>query len=170
MSSIPSSRPPASDRIRWRQTPESNDPRRIRALIEATAVFSAEEAAVAAELAATTLDGSETYRFLFAEDGRGKLLGYACFDRVPFSTGAFDLYWIAVDARLRGSGLALDVMARAAKLIARRGGTQIFAETSSREPYAPARGFYRKAGFDEVARFEDFYDVGDAKIIFRLML
>jgi ribosomal protein S18 acetylase RimI-like enzyme len=162
--------PLPAERTRWRQTPEANDPARIKALVDAAGMFSPEEVGIASDLVATTLDGTETYRFLFAEDGKGNLLGYSCFDRIPLSTGAFDLYWLVVDHALRGTGLALDLMRRTAKLVARRGGTQIFAETSSREPYAPARAFYRKAGFEEIARFEDFYDVGDAKIIFRIKL
>lgn len=132
-------------------------------------MFSAEEAAVAAELAVSTLDGTESYQFLFAESG-DRLLGYTCFDRIPLSAVSFDLYWIAVDPAERGSGLALDLMRRTVALVQAQGGMQIFAETSSREPYAAARAFYRKAGFDEAAKFDDFYSPGDAKLIFTLRL
>jgi ribosomal protein S18 acetylase RimI-like enzyme len=155
--------------VSFRQAVEPSDPARIRALVEATGVFSAEEATVAAELAVSTLDGSETYQFLFAEAG-DQLLGYTCFDRIPLSAVSFDLYWIAVDPAERGRGLALELLRRTAALINAQGGMQIFAETSSREPYAAARAFYRKAGFSEAARFEDFYSSGDAKLIFALRL
>jgi ribosomal protein S18 acetylase RimI-like enzyme len=155
--------------VRFRQAVAPADPARIRTLVEATGVFSAEEAAVAAELAVSTLDGTETYQFLFAERG-DRLLGYTCFDRIPLSAVSFDLYWIAVDPAERGGGLALDLMRRTAALVKAQGGVQIFAETSSREPYAPARAFYRKAGFAEAARFDDFYAPGDAKLVFVLKL
>ena len=160
---------PAAGRLRFRHILDKGDPEKIRALVEATGVFSAEEAAVAARLAETTLDGSETYRWLLADLG-DTLVGYTCFDRIELTKASFDLYWIAVLPTHGGKGLGLDLMARTAKFIRLKDGTQIFAETSSREPYAKARAFYLKAGFEEVARFEDFYKPGDDKVIFRLKL
>ena len=132
---------PKENRLRFRHVLDAADPARIRALIEATGVFSKEEARIAAELAETTLDGTETYRWLIAEAG-SDLLGYTCFDRIPLSRVSFDLYWIAVSPAVRGTGLAAELMQRTAKFIRAKRGTQIFAETSSREPYAPARAFY----------------------------
>ncbi len=166
MSSPASSKPPAT---RFRHVLDAADPARIRALVAATGVFSAEEARVAAELADTTLDGSETYRWLIAEQA-GEMVGYTCFDRIPLSKVSFDLYWIAVLPETRGTGLAAELMARTAKFAASKRGRWMFAETSSRGPYAPARAFYRKTGFDEVARFADFYEAGDDKVVFRLQL
>jgi ribosomal protein S18 acetylase RimI-like enzyme len=167
--SSPVSSPPLKARTKFRHVLDAGDPVRIRALVEATGVFSAEEARTAAELAETTLDGTETYRWLIAEAG-DTLLGYTCFDRIPLSKVSFDLYWIAVAPAQRGSGLATALMTRTAKFIKAKRGMQIFAETSSRDPYAPARAFYAKAGFDEVARFGDFYEPGDDKVVFRLKI
>jgi ribosomal protein S18 acetylase RimI-like enzyme len=155
--------------VRWRRIIEASDPVRIGALVRATGVFSDEESATAARLAATTLDGSETYRFLLAEEG-GTLLGYTCYDRIELSEWSFDLYWIAVAPEARGTGLASELMSRTATFMKGKRGRWVFAETSSREPYAPARVFYLKAGFTEVARFEDFYAAGDDKVIYRLAL
>jgi ribosomal protein S18 acetylase RimI-like enzyme len=159
----------APDRLRFRHVLDQADPPRIRALIEGTGLFSAEEAAAAARLAETTLDGTETYRWLIAEAG-GELAGYTCFDRSSLSKVAFDLYWIAVSQVHRGHGLGLNLMDRTARFIKAKRGTQIYAEISSREPYAAARAFYAKAGFREAARFADFYESGDDKLIFRLDL
>lgn len=168
MSSIISSKPLA-DRIRWRHIVDPADPARIRTLVASAGVFSPEETDVAGGLAETTLDGSETYRFLFAERG-GDLMGYTCFDRIPLSSVSFDLYWIAVVPEARGGGLARQLLERTAAFIRSKRGVQLFAETSSREPYAAARAFYLKSGFEEAARFEDFYTVGDAKLVFRMKL
>ncbi|HVY51479.1 MAG TPA: GNAT family N-acetyltransferase, partial [Devosia sp.] len=148
---------------------DAADPPRILKLIQATGVFSPEEARVAAELAETTLSGTETYRWLLAE-ADGRLVGYTCFDRIPFSRVSFDLYWIAVLPERRGTGLAGELMQRTAKFVRLKRGTQIFAETSSRPAYAPARAFYERYGFETVARFDDFYEPGDAKITYRLRL
>jgi ribosomal protein S18 acetylase RimI-like enzyme len=156
-------------RTRFRHVLDAADPERIRALVAATKVFSAEEVRTAAELATTTLDGSETYRWLIAEQD-GELVGYTCFDRIPFSKVSFDLYWIAVSPPLWGTGLGRELMDRTAKFIKAKRGVSIFAETSSRESYAKARAFYEAAGFKKAARFENYYDVGDAKITYRLTL
>ena len=166
MSSPVSSKPP---RTKFRHVLDAADPPRIHALVAASGVFSSEEVRVAAELAKTTLDGTETYRWLLAEQD-GEIVGYTCFDRIPFSKLSFDLYWIAVSPEHRGTGLAAELMERTATFIRGKRGTQIFAETSSREPYAAARTFYLKTGFQEIARFEDFYDVGDDKLVYRLKL
>ena len=168
MSSPDSSKSP-SRRTRFRHVLDAADPARIHALIAATGVFSAEEARVAAELAETTIDGTETYRWLIAEEA-GELVGYACFDRIPLSKVSFDLYWIAVAPDRRGSGLAAELMARMAKFCKAKRAMWIFAETSSRQAYAPARGFYLKSGFEELARFADFYEPGDDKLVYRLKL
>jgi len=161
------SKPPLPDRIRWRQIVDAADPAKIRALVAATGVFSSTEARTAGELAETTLSGAETYRFLFAET-EGRLLGYTCFDRIPLSDISFDLYWIAVAPEARGNGLAQTLLQRTAAVVKRKRGVTLFAETSSREPYAAAQAFYRKTGFVEAARFEDFYALGDAKLVFSL--
>jgi ribosomal protein S18 acetylase RimI-like enzyme len=157
------------DRLRFRHVLDLSDIARIRALVKATGVFSAEEIKMAGELGETTLDGTETYRWLLAERG-SELAGYTCFDRVYFTKGAFDLFWIAVLPTERGSGLATDLMRRTAKFIRGKRGTDIYAETSSREPYAPARAFYAKSGFVEAARLDDFYGPGDDKVIYRMKL
>ena len=155
--------------IRWRRIADAADPEKIRALVETTGVFSAEEVKIAGELAQTTVEASDTYRFLFAERG-GELLGYTCFDRIPLSKVSFDLYWIVVSPSERGTGLAAELMSRTATFIRSKRGTQVYAETSSKDSSAPARAFYLKSGFAEVARFEDFYEPGDSKVIYRLLL
>jgi ribosomal protein S18 acetylase RimI-like enzyme len=39
-------------------------------------------------------------------------------------------------------------------------------ETSSQPSYHPTRAFYRRRGYDEVARVKDFYSDGDDRVIF----
>ena len=160
---------PRPGRVRFRHVLDAADPARIRSLVAATKVFSTEEVRTAAELAETTLDGTETYRWLIAERD-GELVGYTCFDRIPFSKVSFDLYWIAVLPELQRTGLGRELIQRTAKFIKAKRGLYIYAETSSRPSYANARAFYEKSGFKKVARFDDYYDVGDAKITYRLTL
>jgi ribosomal protein S18 acetylase RimI-like enzyme len=167
MSSPPSSPPP--ERIRYRRILEAADPRRIRELVAATGVFSDEEVRMAGDLARTTLSGTETYRWLLAESG-GELVGYTCYDRIPLASVSFDLFWIAVAPSRQRAGLAAELVRRTAALAKQKGGIGLYAETSSRDPYAAARAFYARTGFVEIARFPDFYSVGDDKVVFRLPL
>jgi ribosomal protein S18 acetylase RimI-like enzyme len=41
----------------------------------------------------------------------------------------------------------------------------VLIETSSSEPYAPTRAFYKARGYREVARVPDFYLDGDDRVI-----
>ena len=105
------------------------------------------------------------YDFLFAEVD-GKCLGYTCFGPIPFTQYSWDLYWVAVDESFRGLGLGKLLVAETEHRIAFNGGRQIYAETSSRDQYAPTRAFYKKLGYGREAFFEDFYSPGDSKIVF----
>ncbi|HEY8595969.1 MAG TPA: GNAT family N-acetyltransferase [Devosiaceae bacterium] len=156
--------------VRYYEQPQADDAERVAALARSTGVFSDEEARVAGELVTTTLDGRETYQFLLAEDDNHRLIGFTCFDRIPLTQSAFDLYWIVVAPEWAGTGLARDLMRRTADVIRVEGGTQILAETSERKPYARARRFYLGTGFQRAARFADFYGPNDAKIVFRMLL
>lgn len=155
--------------IRWRRIVHDGDAERIRALVAATGAFDAEEQEIAGTVVETTLAGTETYRFLLAERD-GELLGYTCFDRIPLSRVSFDLYWIAVRPEDQGTGLAGELVARTASFCKGKGGTQLFAEAASRPAHAQARAFLLRAGFAEAARLADFYEPGDARIIYRLAL
>ena len=61
-------------------------------------------------------------------------------------------------------------MARSEAAILKSGGTKIYVETSSRPPFAPARAFYRRCGYQVDAVLKDYYDDGDDKVIFAKVL
>ncbi|MFO7654680.1 MAG: GNAT family N-acetyltransferase [Candidatus Krumholzibacteriia bacterium] len=139
----------------------------VRDLVAATGFFSAEEVGIAAELVQEHLEkgAASGYEFLFAEvDGR--VVGYTCYGLIPCSTVSWDVYWIAVDPDQQGSGLGRRLMAKTEDRARARGGVTVFAETSGRAQYEPTRGFYHRCGYHEAALLEDFYAVGDAKVIF----
>lgn len=154
--------------LTFRETPFHDDPEKVRAIVEATGFFSDEEIDISVELVIERLSrGVDSgYYFLFAEDGKGKLIGYTCYGPVTGTQSSFDLYWIVVDNDFRGCGTGKLLDTKTAELIRNMGGTRIYAETSSREQYEPTREFYRKTGYHETACLEDFYSPGDGKIIF----
>jgi D-alanine-D-alanine ligase len=146
---------------------QNSDPGGIESLVRKTGFFSAEETGIARELADEGLaqGSSSHYRFVLA-DSDGILAGYACFGPVPCTTGAWDLYWIAVAPQSQGQHLGRALLDRVELAILSAGGTHIYADTSSRQQYAPTRRFYAQRGFQKAADFPDFYAPGDGKIVY----
>jgi D-alanine-D-alanine ligase len=143
------------------------DLRRIRELVESTAVFSPVEVEIAVELAEERLaqGPASGYHFVFAER-EGRVLGYACYGPIALTLGSYDLYWIAVDKTTQGQGLGRALMEKVEELVRAEGGRRIYIETSTRPPYLPTRAFYLRAGCRLECVLEDFYAVGDGKAIY----
>lgn len=150
-----------------------NDPVIIDEIVRSTGFFREDEVEVAVELVAERLEkGDESgYEFLFAEvmvPGRDSLrtAGYSCFGLIPCTLHSYDLYWIATHRDFMNRGIGRKLLEATESAIGELGGIGIYVETSSRELYAPTRAFYEKNGYLVKARFEDFYDRDDDKIVY----
>ncbi|HNU90542.1 MAG TPA: GNAT family N-acetyltransferase [Spirochaetota bacterium] len=144
-----------------------SDPPGIRRIVESSNYFSPAEIEIAVELAEERIARGDAsgYHFLFA-DGPSGLMGYACFGPIPATESSYDLYWIAVDSLLRGSGLGRELLERSERIVAGMGGRRLYIDTSSREQYVPTHGFYLRCGYRQEAFLEDFYSPGDGKLIY----
>jgi ribosomal protein S18 acetylase RimI-like enzyme len=153
--------------IRYRSRPTPEDVPALRRLVAATRVFYRAERAIAHELLADRLrlGPKSGYSFFFAERA-GELVGYCAWGAVPLTKKSYDLYWIAVAPQVQGQGLGRALMRLAEGAVSRKGGGNLYIETSSRRVYARTRRFYREAGYRQVARLRDFYAPGDHKIMF----
>jgi len=153
--------------LSWRENAIPADAVRVRALVAATGVFNEEEIRVAGDLVEDFVahGAASEFRFLFAEID-GQLAGYTCYGRIPFTDERYDLYWIAAAPGQQRQGLARALLAETEACIRALGGKRLYAETSSRGVYAPARAFYAANGFAEAAHFKDFYRDGDDKVVF----
>jgi len=150
----------------WRESVTTEDVAAIRRLVAGTAMFSAAEIDIAAELVEERIAKGRAsgYEFVIAEEA-GRMVGYACWGPTPATKGTIDLYWIVVGADQQGRGLGRQILTRteaAARLI---GGQRLYVDTSGTEKYAPTRAFYRKSGFRKVTELPDFYGPGDGKVI-----
>ena len=155
------------EELRINESLHSSDVSAIGELVTNSGVFRSEEIMIAMELAEDRLSGKDSsYNFLCLRDIDGNLYGYSCYGEIPLTDKRFDLYWIVIDNSLRGSGYASQLLQETEKQIISMEGKQLYAETSGTEAYAPARSFYLKNGFKEVASFPDFYRDGDAKIVY----
>lgn len=155
----------------WRRTPRAGDPLRIRSLVKRTGKFSPEELDIAQELPTERLEKglASGYHFQLLEQGPD-LLGYTCYGPIPGSEHGWDLYWIAVDPKLQGSGLGRDLMARTEADIRKEKGRLVYIDTSTSDSYAPTRRFYEKMGYTLRAELPDFYRIGDGKAIYGKVL
>ena len=167
---------------------------RITEILDATRVFRPEEVEVALELfdetfpshdshagdgkqsaestahrlppTACSATGCSTYAFLGAFTPDDELVGYACYGPAPDTDRTFDLYWIAVEPGVQGSGSGTRLLTEVERKLQGQNARMLIVETSSRSEYAPTRHFYEKRGYAEAARVRDFYAPLDDRIIF----
>jgi GNAT superfamily N-acetyltransferase len=140
----------------------------VRRLVASSGFFSQSEEEIAVELVDDALNKGESasgYHFLFAEEG-GRPVGYVCFGPIAGTAASHDLYWIVVDDTRRGHGVGRLLEKACADAVRGLGGRRLYVDTSSRPQYEPTRAFYRACGYFEAACLDDFYAVGDGKVIF----
>jgi D-alanine-D-alanine ligase len=141
------------------------DRARIEEITRAVDRFRDDEILVALEVfdAAVTA-GDPCYTVLGAELA-SHLAGWICWGPTPCTLGTYDLYWMAVDPGLHGSGIGtalLEEMERRLDGLARL----IVVETAGRPDYASTRAFYEARGYRPTATIPDFYAPGDDQVVF----
>lgn len=162
---LPSHAADSGARLRSEVLPSDRDA--VRRIIASSGFFHNFEIDVAVELVDDRLargDRSD-YRFVFLECA-GSVAGYACYGPIACTVGSFDLYWIAVEAAVRGAGLGRALLAEVERRIVESGGRRVYIETSSRPLYEPTRAFYQRCGCRLEARLQGFYAPDDDKLIY----
>jgi ribosomal protein S18 acetylase RimI-like enzyme len=142
----------------------ATDRGRIEEITRAVGVFREDEVSVALEVFDGAAAGSPDYIALGAEL-EGDLCGWICWGPTPCTVGTFDLYWMAVDPALQGSGVGtalLEAMERRLAGVARL----IVVETAGRADYQATRAFYETRGYRAVSRIPDFYASGDDQVVY----
>ena len=161
---------------------------RLREILDATAVFRHDEIEVALELFDDTFENRRPplesrdasgpvrlssldpapsdYEFVGAFSAEGDLAGYACYGATPGTDRTYDLYWIAVHPRYQGQGDGSRLLGEVERQRQARGARLLVVETSSRDVYAPTRGFYQNHGYEQVARVRDYYDIADDRVVY----
>jgi ribosomal protein S18 acetylase RimI-like enzyme len=153
--------------LTYRIVPTSSDVEGIRTMVSGTGFFRPDEVEIAVELAEVRIkEGIKSgYHFILADIHR-ELAGYACFGLIPCSLLSWDLYWIVTKKEHQGKGIGGQLLLKAEEEITKNGGKNIIIETSSKELYKGTQHFYNKYGYTLKARFEDFYDYGDDKLVY----
>jgi ribosomal protein S18 acetylase RimI-like enzyme len=120
--------------------------------------------AVALEVFDAAVAGSPDYEALAAEVG-GSLAGWICWGPTPCTVGTWDLYWMAVDPGLQGSGVGTALLQEMESRLRGRA-RLVVVETAGRPDYLPTRRFYESRGYVAAARIADFYEPGDDLVIY----
>jgi ribosomal protein S18 acetylase RimI-like enzyme len=159
---------PAAVSIRIRPvTPD--DRNALCALVRKVGVFESHEIAIADQLIDEAVAGSVDYAVTVAETSTSNathVVGYVCFGHNPVTDAIYDLYWIAIDPDAQGRGWGRAILEDTERRIRALGGRGMTIETSSREPYAPARRLYERCGYRLAASIDDFYKPGDGLSLF----
>lgn len=153
--------------IEFRTGLRDGDAEAVSRVVKRTGVFSVAEIEIAHSLVVETraqAPGAD-YRFLIA-DGAGGIDGYTCFGPIPGTDRRYELYWIAVDPLARRNGLGRALIAETEAAVRALGATHLFAHTSTRDDYAPARTFYAANGYAQLANIPDYYSEGDGLAIY----
>jgi ribosomal protein S18 acetylase RimI-like enzyme len=142
------------------------DRRRIEEITRAVGVFREEETAVALEVfdEAVRNGPGNTYQMVGAEV-EGRLAAWICWGPTPCTLGTYDLYWMAVDPTLHGTGIGTALLAEMERRL--DGVARIVViETAGRSDYLPTRRFYESRGYRAVATVPDFYAPGDDQVVY----
>lgn len=154
--------------IQFRSVLRPDDIPVLAEIVRATGRFSPAEVEIAVELLNENLARGEEASgyFITIAEVEGATAGYTCCGPIPCTISSFDLYWIVVDPRVQGRGIGRALMREFESQVQRRGGTNVFIDTSLRGDYAPTRAFYERCGYQLEARLADFYGPGDGKAVF----
>jgi GNAT superfamily N-acetyltransferase len=139
---------------------------RIEEITRAVGLFRDDEIPVALEVfdEAVREGGTQPYTALGAEvDDR--LVGWICWGPTPCTLGTYDLYWMAVEPALQGSGIGSALLGEMERRLAGLARLVII-ETTGRPDYAATRGFYEARGYRAAAIIPDFYAPGDDQVVF----
>lgn len=159
------------DSLAARAEPVDTDRDAVRAIVESTGFFRADEVDVAVELVDERLKRgvASGYHFLFADDpshASPRPLAYACFGPIACTIASYDLHWIAVQRDHRHGGLGSWLLEKVERTVTGMGGQRLYIETSRRSEYAATRAFYERHHYASAAVLDDFYGPGDDKVIY----
>ena len=145
----------------------ASDRGRIEEITRAVGLFREDEVPVALEVfdEAVRMSSSDAPYVALGADVDGRLAGWICWGPTPCTLGTFDLYWMAVDPSVQGSGIGTALISEMERVLA---GTArlIVVETAGRVDYSATRRFYEARGYRAAATIPDFYAAGDDQVVY----
>lgn len=152
--------------LRWGR-PDARHRPQVAEIVAATGLFRPEEIDVALEVFDDYCRApGEDYWAIGAFHGPDELVGFVLYGPTPCTVDTWDLYWIAVHPGLQRRGAGRGLLERMEQHLNQLGARLCLIETSARDDYAATREFYLSCAYEEVARVNDFYDVGDHRVTY----
>ncbi len=147
---------------------KKGDRPQLEATLKAQEHFRTAEVQIALELIdiVLTQPSQEDYILRCLETNPREVVGFVCFGQAPLTDAVYDLYWIVVHPTSWNQGVGTCLLQHAEKELKRRRGRLLLIETSSLPGYRNPRAFYRKHGYRQRARIQDYYALGDHKLVF----
>lgn len=136
----------------------------VERVTRSSGLFREDEIPVAVEVFDAAAAGDPSYTALAAE-ADGRVVGWICWGPTPCTLGTWDLYWMAVDPSLQGTGVGTALIREMEHRLAGLA-RMIVVETAGRADYAGTRAFYEARGYRAVATIPDFYAPGDDQIAY----
>lgn len=155
------------------ETPRLEDAPAIERLATGTGVFTSDEIRVVNEMLDEFFDPQprDDHTFLIYRNGQpNDVAGFACYGPTPLTDRVWDLYWICVDRAAQRHGIGSELLKEIEQDLCVRRARAIYLETSDSDSYAAAREFYEQHGYECVAHINDFYAIGDGKVLYRKIL
>jgi ribosomal protein S18 acetylase RimI-like enzyme len=140
------------------------DRARLEEITRGVGLFRENEVTVALEVFDAAAAGSPDYSAL-AADCEGRLAGWICWGATPCTVGTYDLYWMAVDPALHGSGIGSMLLREMEHRLA-GAARLVVVETAGRPDYRATRAFYEARGYRAAGAIPDFYAPGDDQVIY----
>ncbi len=110
--------------------------------------------------------GADHQVHVWADEQTGPPVGVVYFGPNEMGDRTWDLLWISVAPNRQGEGIGGELIRFVEERIREAGGRLLIIDTSSLPRFDATHAFYRKHGYEEVARVPDFYEDGDSKVIF----
>lgn len=142
----------------------ASDRAAVERITRSSGLFREDEIPVAVEVFDAAAGGDPSYTALAAE-ADGRVVGWICWGPTPCTLGTWDLYWMAVDPTLQGTGVGTALIREMEHRLAGLA-RMIVVETAGRADYAGTRAFYEARGYRAVATIPDFYAPGDDQIAY----
>lgn len=144
-----------------------DDRNKIERILTDTDNFNDNEIKIALELIDVYIKDKEQKDYeIFVDEDNDTVRGYVCIGPRPLTKGTFDLYWIAVNPGVQSKGIGSGLIKYVEDHIRSMNGRLILIETSGKESYEKERKFYDKNLYKEFVNIKDFYDEGDALVVY----
>ncbi len=103
---------------------------------------------------------------VWVDDAAGLPVGVVYYCPNVMTDRTWDLLMIAVIPERHGQGIGRELVRNAEAQVRSCEGRMLVIDTSSLPKYDRTRAFYRKEGYQEVARIPDYYRDGDSKVTY----